>query len=226
MPNALNEIQSANIAPVDLAQAAIGPGMAVYTSYDKVLEPDGSELSVRTALQLINQVLDEYLAEQEGELDQASRFAVAWFEQFGFEKGPFGQADVLARAKNTSVEGMANNGILEAEAGQVRLLGWDELDPGLALRRDMVWAATHLLIERLNTHGETGAAELLAGLSPDLAANARQLAYRLYSIADRKGWSALARNYNALVISWNESQSQAQDIRKGTERQARLFGDT
>ncbi|HPL69729.1 MAG TPA: DUF1156 domain-containing protein [Brevefilum sp.] len=226
LPRSLKEMLTGNIAPVDLSQAVIGPGMAVYTSYDKVLEPDGSELSVRTALQLINQVLDEYLTEQEGEMDEVSRFAVAWFEQFGFEKGPFGQADVLARAKNTSVEGMANNGILEAEAGQVRLLGWDELDPGLALRRDMVWAATHLLIERLNTYGETGAAELLAGLSPDLAANARQLAYRLYSIADRKGWSALARNYNALVISWNESQSQAQDIRKGTERQARLFGDT
>lgn len=225
IPPALREMQSGSIAPVDLAQASIGPGMAVYSRYEKILEPDGSTLTVRTALQLINHVLDEYLAEQEGEMDQASRFAVAWFEQFGFDEGPFGQADVLARAKNTSVEGMVNSGILEAQAGKVRLLRWDELDPGQALRDGMVWPTTHLLIERLNTYGEGGVAELLASLSPDLAADARQLAYRLYSISDRKGWSTLARNYNALVISWNESQAQAQDLRKETERQGRLFGE-
>ena len=225
LPKDIIEMQSGNIAPVDLAQASIGPGMAVYTRYEKVLEPDGSKLTVRAALQLINQVLDEYLAEQEGEMGQASRFAVAWFEQYAFDVGPFGQADVLARAKNTSVEGMANSGILEAEAGKVRLLRWDELDPGQVLQSGMVWAATHLLIERLNTHGETGVAELLASLPPDLAADARQLAYRLYSIADRKGWSALARDYNTLVVSWNESQEQAQDIKKNKPQQGRLFGE-
>lgn len=225
LPKALNEMQSGNIAPVDLAQASIGPGMAIYSRYEKVLEPSGESLTVRTSLQLINQVLDEFLAKQEGEMDEASRFAIVWFEQFSFNKGPYGQADVLSRAKNSSVEGMANNGILEAEGGKVRLLRWDELDPGQVLRSGMVWAATHLMIERLNTYGERGVAELLASLPPDLAANARQLAYRLYSIADRKGWSALARNYNALVISWNESQAQAQDLRKTTERQGWLFGE-
>lgn len=225
VPSSIKEMQSGNIAPVDLAQAAIGPGMSVYSRFEKVLEPNGESLTVRTALQLINQVLDEYLAEQEGEMDQASRFAVAWFEEYGFEQGDFGQADVLARAKNSSVEGMANSGILEAEAGKVRLLRWDELDPGQVLRSGMVWAATHLLIERLNNYGETGVAELLASLPPDLAADARQLAYRLYSISDRKGWSSLARNYNALVVSWNESQEQAQDIRKNAPQQGRLFGE-
>jgi len=225
VPTAIREMQSGNIAPVDLAQAAIGPGMAIYSRHESVLEPDGSKLTIRTALQLINQVLDEYLTEQEGEMDQASRFAVAWFEQFGFDQGVFGQADVLARAKNTSVEGMANSGVLEAEAGKVRLLRWDELDPGQVLRSGMVWAATHLLIERLNTYGESGVAELLASLPPDLAADARKLAYRLYSISDRKGWSTLAQNYNALVVSWNESQEQAQDLRKNAPQQGHLFDE-
>jgi putative DNA methylase len=225
IPTAINEMQTGNIAPVDLAQAAIGPGMAVYSRYSKVLEPDGSELTVRTALQLINQVLDEYLAEQEGAMDQASRFAVTWFSQYGFDAGPYGQAEVLSKAKDTSVEGMARHGVLEAEAGKVRLLRWDELDPGQSLQSGMVWAATHLLIERLNTHGETGAAKLLASLPPDLAADARALAYRLYSIADRKGWSSLARHYNALVVSWSEAQEEARSIRKDTPRQGTLFED-
>lgn len=225
LPIALDSMQQGNIAPVDLAQASIGPGMAVFSKYKKVLDPDGTEVKVRKALQLVNKVLDEYFSEQEGDIDQDSRFAVAWFEQYAFEEAPFGQADVLARAKNTSVDGMVNSGILEAEGGKVRLLRWDELDPGQVLREGMVWAATHLLIERLNTYGETGAAELLASLSPDLAADARQLAYRLYSISDRKGWSTLARNYNALVVSWNESQEQAQELRKNTPQQGQLFGE-
>jgi putative DNA methylase len=225
VPLSIKQMQSGNIAPVDLAQAAIGPGMAVYSRYSKVLEPDGSELTVRTALQLINQVLDEYLAEQEGAMDQASRFAVTWFSQYGFDAGPYGQAEVLSKAKDTSVEGMARHGVLKAEAGKVRLLRWDELDPGQSLQSGMVWAATHLLIERLNTHGETGAAKLLASLPPDLAADARALAYRLYSIADRKGWSSLARHYNALVVSWSEAQEEARSIRKDTPRQGTLFED-
>ena len=111
LPAALREMQSGNIAPVDLAQASIGPGMAVYSRYSKVLEPNGERLTVRAALRVINQELDAYLAEQEGHIDEDSRFAVAWFEQFGFEEGPFGQADVLARAKNTAVDGLAYAGV-------------------------------------------------------------------------------------------------------------------
>ena len=131
LPAALHEMQTGNIAPVDLAQASIGPGMAVYSRYSKVLEPDGSRLTVRAALQLINRVLDEYLAEQEGALDEASRFAVAWFEQFGFKEGEFGTADVLARAKNTSVDALAHAGLLRSGAGKVQLLTWRDLDDGL-----------------------------------------------------------------------------------------------
>jgi putative DNA methylase len=217
LPPALREMQSGNIAPVDLAQASIGPGMAVYSRYAKVLEPNGDRLTVRTALQLINQELDAYLAEQEGHIDADSRFAVAWFQQYGFEKGPFGQADVLARAKNTSVAGMSNAGVLESGAGKVRLLHWSEFDPGWDPSKDErlpVWEATHHLIERLNSYGEEGVARLLAKMSPELAADARQLAYRLYSICERKSWSEHARDYNALVVSWSASQEQASEFKQ------------
>lgn len=216
LPLALREMQTGNIAPVDLAQATIGPGMAVYSRYSKVLEPDGSPLSVRTALQIINHELDAYLAEQEGEMDVDSRFAVSWFEQFGFKEGGFGQADVLARAKNTSVEGLAQAGVLQAEAGKVRLLPWSELDPAWDPETDKrftVWETVHHLIERLSTHGEEGAARLLAKLSPEQAADARQMAYRLYSICERKNWAEQARDYNALVVSWGASQEQARGFK-------------
>ena len=225
LPAALREMTTASIAPVDLAQASIGPGMAVYSRYSRVLEPNGEPLTVRTALQIINQVLDEYFTEQEGDLDPDSRFAVAWFEQFGFNEGEFGVADVLARAKNTSVDGLVNAGVLAAGAGRVRLLHWSEMDPGwdpAGDKRLTVWEATHHLIERLNTHGEEGAAMLLAKMSPDLAADARQLAYRLYSICERKGWAEYALDYNALVLSWGASQEQAAAMRE-QYRQDRLF---
>jgi putative DNA methylase len=190
--------------------------MAVYSRYKKVLEPNGERLTVRAALQIINQELDAYLTEQEGHIDEDSRFAVAWFEQFGFKEGPFGQADVLARAKNTSVEGLASAGVLESGGGRVRLYHWSDLEPGWDPAKDRrltVWEATHHLIERLNTYGEEGAAQLLAKMPSDLVAEARQLAYRLYSICERKGWAEHARDYNALVISWSASQEQAREFR-------------
>jgi putative DNA methylase len=215
LPAALKELQSGNIAPVDLAQASIGPGMAIYSRYSKVLEPDGSALSVRTALGLINQELDAYLAEQDGEIDPDTRFAVAWFEQFGFDEGEFGLADVLARAKSTSVEGVKNAGVITAGRGKVRLLRWQEYDPGAwdpqTDRRLTVWEATHHLIERLNNHGEQGAGLLLAQLKEDTAAEARALAYRLYNICERKGWAEYARDYNALVVQWTGAQEQARE---------------
>ncbi|MBN2002051.1 MAG: DUF1156 domain-containing protein [Anaerolineae bacterium] len=217
LPPALRAMQSGAIAPVDLAQASIGPGMAVYSRYAKILEPNGEALSVRTALQLINQALDAYLAEQEGDLDPASRFAVAWFEQYGFNAGEFGVADVLARAKNTGVDALARAGILESGAGKVRLLTWGELDPGRLPDGEVrvaVWEAVHYLVERLSTHGEQGAALLLARMPAELAADARQLAYRLYSICERKGWADHARDYNALVVSWGASQERAEGLRE------------
>ncbi len=224
LPAALHEMQTGNIAPVDLAQASIGPGMAVYSRYSKVLEPDGSRLTVRAALQLINRVLDEYLAEQEGALDEASRFAVAWFEQFGFKEGEFGTADVLARAKNTSVDALAHAGLLRSGAGKVQLLTWRDLDEDFdPADRPTVWEATHRLVAALNTEGEAGAAAVLAALPTELAADARQLAYRLYAICERKGWTEPARDYNGLVVSWGASQEQARGLREQVQ-QGRLPG--
>ncbi|MEQ8673632.1 MAG: hypothetical protein RLP44_23940 [Aggregatilineales bacterium] len=206
LPQALKEMQSGNIAPVDLAQASIGPGMAIYSRYSKVLEADGSSMSVRTALGLINQILDEHLSEQDGDIDPDTRFAVAWFTQFGFDEGDFGQADVLARGKNTSVAGVETAGLVISGRGKVKLKHWKEYDPGSwnpqEDKRPTVWEATHHLIEQLTHHGETGSAMLMQKMPSDMAAEARQLAYRLYSICERKGWSEHARDYNALVISW------------------------
>lgn len=217
LPEALRQMQSGSIAPVDLAQASIGPGMAVYSRYRQVLEADGSPLTVRTALQLINQELDAFLAETEGDVDADTRFAVSWFEQYGFKAGEFGVADVLARAKNTSVDGLVNAGVVEAGAGKVRLKSWDELEPGwdpATDRRPTVWEAVHHLIERLNTHGEQGAASLLAKMDSGLAAEAKNLAYRLYQICDRKGWAEDALEYNAVVLSWPGVQQQANTLKQ------------
>ncbi len=234
LPLALKEMQSGNIAPVDLAQASIGPGMAVYSRYSKVLEADGTPMSVRTALGLINQELDAYLAEQDGDIDADTRFAVAWFEQFGFKEGEFGQADVLARAKNTSVSGVEHAGVVESGRGKVKLKYWQDYDPGAwdpqQDRRPTVWEATHHLIERLNVHGETGAALLMLKMSHDMVAEARNLAYRLYSICERKGWADHARDYNALVISWAGIGEEAARLRQAqatgqATEQLGLFGE-
>jgi putative DNA methylase len=221
LPAALKNMQSGNIAPVDLAQASIGPGMAIYSRYSKVLEADGSPMSVRTALGLINQELDAYLAEQDGDIDGDTRFAVSWFEQFGFNEGEFGLADVLARAKNTSVAGVETANIVVAGRGKVKLLHWKEYDPGTwdpqQDKRPTVWEATHHLIERLNNHGETGSAMLMTKMPHDMAAEARNLAYRLYSICERKGWADHARDYNALVISWAGIGEETARLREAAE---------
>ncbi|QDU83131.1 hypothetical protein Pla163_02280 [Planctomycetes bacterium Pla163] len=206
LPVALAQLQKSNIAPVDLAQAAIGPGMAVYTRYVRVLESNGSPLTVRTALALINQVLDETLAEQEGDFDADTRWALSWFDQSGFDEGEFGQADVLARAKNTSVQGLVDAGLLASKGGKVRLLEPSQLpqdwDPTTDTRLT-VWEMVHHLIRRLEAGGESAAAELAGQLGPAAEA-ARELAYRLYSLCERKKRAPLALAYNALVQSWPE----------------------
>ncbi|NOZ87476.1 MAG: DUF1156 domain-containing protein [Deltaproteobacteria bacterium] len=205
--DALRLLQSGSIAPVDLAQAAIGPGMAIFSRYAKVVESDGSPMTVRTALTLINQVLDEVLAEQEGEFNSDTRWAVAWFEQFGMEEGPFGVAETLSKAKNTSVQGLIEAGVVTSRGGKVQLRGRDELtddwDPATD-ERLTEWEAVQYLIRALYRQGETGAADLLRKLGSDYGERARDLAYRLYAICERKGWSSEALAYNSLVIAWPE----------------------
>jgi len=227
LPVALRHLQEGNIAPVDLAQAAIGPGMGVYTRYTKVLDADGKPVPVREALTLINQVLDETLAEQEGDFDADSRFAIAWFEQQGFEEGEFGVADVLARAKVTSVSGLAEAGILESKRGKVRLLKSSELpsdwDPSKDQRLTH-WEIVHQLIRALETGGEGSAATLVAKLGSKTE-TARELAYRLYSLCERKKRSAEALSYNALVQSWPEIIRLAKEGGRPKEKIGELFGD-
>lgn len=226
LPKALAHLQASNIAPVDLAQAAIGPGMAVYTRFAKVLDAEGKPLTVREALALINQTLDEVLAEQEGDFDADSRFALAWFEQSGFDEGEFGVADVLARAKNTSVAGMSEAGILKSSRGKVRLLKPGELpadwDPANDARLT-AWETVHQLIRSLEAGGE-GAAALLAAKLGSKAEVARELAYRLYTICERKKRAAEALSYNALVQSWPEIMRLAREGGKSQAEQTSIFG--
>jgi putative DNA methylase len=207
LPAALKQLQHGSIAPVDLAQAAIGPGMGVFSRYAKVLEADGTSMTVRSALGLINQVLDEILSEHEGDFDNETRFAVTWFEQRGTSEGPYGEADVLARAKDTSVDGMVEAGVVFSRGGKVRLVHRDEMpddwDP-VTDRRPTAWEAAQHLTRRLQTGGEAAAAELLRRLGGGYGEQARELAYRLYSICERKGWAQEALPYNALVVAWPE----------------------
>ena len=207
LPDALRTLQAGNIAPVDLAQAAIGPGMAIFSRYAKVIEADGSPMSVRVALALINQVLDEVLAEHEGEFDADTRWAVAWFEQYGVAAGDFGVAETLSKAKNTSVQGLVDAGVVKSRSGTVQLLSREELpadwDP-IADQRLTEWEATHYLIRALDLHGERGASDMLRTLGSDYGEKARALAYRLYNICERKKWASEATAYNSLVIAWPE----------------------
>ena len=206
LPTALRNLQHGNIAPVDLAQASIGPGMAVFTRYVKVIESDGSPMTVRTALGIINQVLDEVLAEQEGEFDADTRWALAWFEQFGMAEEAFGVAETLSKAKNTAVNGLVEAGIVKAKAGKVKLVGradlTDDWDPTTD-KRFTVWETTQHLIRALETEGESAAAALLNQLG-GMGDTARDLAYRLYLICERKKWAEEALAYNSLVIAWPE----------------------
>lgn len=206
LPIALKHLQRGNIAPVDLQQAAIGPGMAIYTRYSKVLDAEGKALSVHEALTLINQILDEVLAEQEGDFDADSRWALSWFEQFGFAEGEYGVAETLSKAKNTSVSGMVEAGILTSKGGKVRLLKPEELPEDWDPENDerlTVWEMVHHLIRVLGTGGESAAAEMAIKLGSK-ADTARELAYLLYTLCERKKRAQEALAYNALVQSWPE----------------------
>ena len=225
LPKALAHLQSSNIAPVDLAQASIGPGMAIYTRYAKVLDAQGQPLTVRDALALINQTLDEALAEQEGDFDADTRWALAWFEQSGFDEDEYGVAETLSKAKDTSVSGMVDAGILASGRGKVRLLKPAELpadwDPSTDSRLT-TWEMVHQLIHVLESDGESAAAQLVAQLGAQ-AETARELCYRLYTICERKKRNAEALSYNGLVQSWPEITRLAREGFTPTEAQATLF---
>ena len=206
LPSALGLLRQGNITPVDLAQAAIGPGMAVFTSFDRVVEADGSAMGVRGALEMINRAVDEALEGGESDLDAATRYAVTWFEDHGYDEGPFWRAEQLSKSRNISMAGLVAAGVIAAGAGKARLLDRGELDPGWdpeSDRRPTVWGATQRLIRALEADGEAGAAVLLARLGGE-AEPARELSYRLFRICAVKGWAAEGASLNALVAAWPE----------------------
>lgn len=220
---ALQKLQRSNIAPVDLAQSAIGPGMGVYSKYSKVLESDGTPMTVRSALQIINQELDVYFNEQDGELDQNSRFCVDLYMQNAFNDIKFGDADTLARAKNTSVAALAAKGVLYAQKGSVHLLTREELPEKVDEREETIWLLCQQLTQAMATGGVAACAQIVVNMMGSNAERAKDLAYRLYTVAERKGWAQEAYAYNALVIAWPEIQSRAAELQAYQPEQTSLF---
>lgn len=213
LPEPLRDLQRSHVAPVDLRQAAIGPGMSIYSGFDRVVEADNSRMSVQTALGLINQVVDEVLDSQEQDFDSETRWAIHWFAQFFLESGPYGIAEQLALSMNVAVTGMEESGILESGGGHVRLLNRNELPPDwdpVADQRTPIWEATQHLVRRLETEGEASAARLLRRMGA-LGDSAQLLAYRLYTVCERTRPN-LAGPYNALVASWSEIQRLAREM--------------
>lgn len=210
---ALKNLQVSNIAPVDLAQSAIGPGMGVYSRFSSVLEADGTPMSMGSALQIINHELDLYFNEQDRELDRESRFCVELYTQSAFNTLKFGDADTLARAKNTSVDKLRALDIVYAEKGVVRLLTREEISE--TINGSVIWLLTQQLTRAMEKDGVAGAAKIVSEFFTAEPEHAKALAYRLFTIADSRGWAGEAFAYNSLIVAWPEVQSRAADIAAG-----------
>jgi putative DNA methylase len=219
LPEALDEMtkgaagEHSPVAPVDLSQAIIGPGMAVFSKYTAVSEADGTAMSVRTALQLINRFLAE------DDFDADTQFCLHWFEQHGWNEGAFGTADTLSRGKGTSVDGIKETGVIKSGGGKVRVLKWAEYPTDWNPRTDArtpIWKALHQLIHALKQGGESTAGALLAALGGKAEA-VRQLAYRLYTLCERLGQAEDARAYNELITSWTGIESATATASKPTD---------
>ena len=228
LPKSIHNLQKGSIAPVDLTQATIGPGISVFSAYEKVIEADGSTMKVATALQIINEVVDEIMSGEEMDLDAETRFAFAWYTANGFDPGLSGDAINISNARNVSLDGIARAGVIKAVGGKTRLLQRSELPEDWDPTTDTtltVWECTQHLIKRLEEQGESAAADLLHKMGPRAEA-ARTLAYRLYTHCERKGNAEEARAYNGLVIAWPELQklvSQGSQARTVSVEEADLF---
>ncbi len=230
MPDALEamtggETGTTPIAPVDLAQAAIGPGMAIYSKYDKVLAQDGSRMSVHDALILINRAITDHLDPDSGNFDADTLFCNGWFKQYGWGVGQFGVANTLALAKGTTVDGVHGTGVIESGGGKVRLLKWSKYRADWNPKTDTrnpIWGACHQMIRVLNQQGESEAGSLLA-LMPERGEPIRQLAYHLYTLCERKKWADDARAYNELIGSWHSIVTASREVGyKGTQTELSL----
>ncbi len=223
MRPALETLRQTNIAPVDLAQASIGPGMAVYSRFSKVLEPDGTVMPVRRALHIINQELDAFVAAQDGDMDEASRFCLDLYRQKGFNDIAFGEAEVLTKARNTSIDALVELGMVHAAKGSVHLVEREKLaEPGRQSARHL-WLLTQQVARAMQKDGVEGCASLLASFTQDKVGAVKNLAYRLFTVADQKGWSQEAFVYNALVVHWQDIQSRMLDLKDPSRlREGRL----
>lgn len=220
---ALKKLQDSNIAPVDLAQSAIGPGMGVFSQYKRVLEADGTPMSVRSALQIINEEIDLYFNEQIGSMDTASRFCVDLYTQCAYNDIKYGEAEVLANAKGTSIPMMASHGVLYAKAGVVHLVERDNLSEKIDSNESNIWMLTQQLTKAMATGGVEACAHIVFNMFGSNAENAKDLAYRLYTIAERKGWANEAYAYNALVVAWPDIQTKAAELKAIQPEQMSLF---
>ena len=220
---ALNRLQESNIAPVDLAQSAIGPGMAVFSRYRRVLEADGTPMSVRSALQVINEEIDLYFNEQVGSMDTASRFCVNLYTQTAYNEIKYGEAEVLANAMGTSIPMMASHGMLYAKAGIVHLVERENLPEKVDINESNIWMLTQQLTQAMAKGGVEACAHIVFNMFGSNAENAKDLAYRLYTIAERKGWANEAYAYNALVVAWPDIQTRAAELKAVQPEQMTLF---
>jgi putative DNA methylase len=220
---ALKRLQQSNIAPVDLAQAAIGPGMSVFSRYSQVLEADGTPMSVRSAQQIINEEVDMYFNEQVGSMDLESRFCVDLYTQYAYNDIKYGEAEVLANAKGASIPSMASKGILYAKGGIVHLLERQNLPKNVSLSEDNIWLLTQQLTCAMEKGGVDACAQIVVSMFNSNTENAKDLAYRLYTIAEQKKWTNEAYAYNALVVAWPDIQSKAAELKKIEPRQMDLF---
>ena len=220
---ALQKLQQSNLAPVDLAQSSIGPGMGIFSKYSKVLESDGSDMTVRSALQAINQEIEAYFNEQDGELDSMSQFCVALYTQHAFNDMKYGEANTLAVAKNISISALEECGVLYAQKGVVRLLERSEITDKPANRERILWLLTQQLTKAMESGGIKACAEIVSQIFGDAGERAKALAYRLYTIAEKKGWSQEAYAYNALVVSWQDIKSVAAELAAIIPEQVALF---
>ena len=219
LETSLLKMMNYDIAPVDLQQAAIGPGMSIFSGYSKVIEANGEKMSVRTALQLINAELDKIQENFDIEMDSDTRFYIQWFDNYGFDKQPYGEAETLAHAKDISVQGLVNSGLFIAESGKAKLKYWTEMsenwDPR-TIEKVTLWECTHYLLkEIIDGSGQMGAARLVKLMGNQKANEAKELAYQLYHICDNRGWSEYSAQYNVLISNWVDIKSQVQNVGEG-----------
>lgn len=220
---ALKKLQQSNLAPVDLAQSSIGPGMGIFSKYSKVLESDGSSMTVRSALQAINQEIEIYFNEQDGELDSMSQFCVALYTQHAFNDMKYGDANTLAVAKNISIATLEERGVLYAQKGVVHLLDRAEIPGYKSGGERIMWLLTQQLTRAMETGGVKSCAEIVSQFFGSTGEQAKALAYRLYTIAEKKGWAQEAYAYNALVVSWPDIKSMAAELASAPLEQVTLY---